>query len=54
VHGLLKETGPVTAFGGSVAVMFFGSAAGGVRPRPRTFDRIDVKVDPTVGWEPTW
>jgi putative ABC transport system permease protein len=25
IHGLLKETGPLKAFGGAVAVMFFGS-----------------------------
>jgi len=51
VHGLLKETGPVTAFGGSVGVMFFASAQEAFG-RGRVFDRIDVKVDPTVGWEP--
>lgn len=51
VHGLLKETGPVTAFGGSVAVMFFASAQEAFG-RGRVFDRIDLKVDPAVGWEP--
>jgi putative ABC transport system permease protein len=51
VHGLLKETGPVTAFGGSVAVMFFASAQEAFG-RGRVFDRIDVKVDPSMGWEP--
>ncbi|MBL8919705.1 MAG: FtsX-like permease family protein [Myxococcaceae bacterium] len=51
VHGLLKESGPVTAFGGSVGVMFFASAQEAFG-RGRVFDRIDVKVDPAVGWEP--
>lgn len=51
VHGLLKETGPVTAFGGSVGVMFFASAQEAFG-RGRVFDRIDVKIDPTLGWEP--
>ncbi len=41
VHGLLRETGPVKAFGGSVAVMFFGSAQEAFN-RGRTFDRIDL------------
>ncbi len=41
VHGLLRETGPVKAFGGSVAVMFFGSAQEAFN-RGRTFDRVDV------------
>lgn len=41
VHGLLRETGPIKAFGGSVAVMFFGSAQEAFN-RGRTFDRIDV------------
>lgn len=51
VHGLLKETGPVTAFGGSVGVMFFASAQEAFG-RGRVFDRIDVKVEPSAGWEP--
>lgn len=51
VHGLLKETGPVTAFGGSVGVMFFGSVQEAFG-RGRVFDRLDVKVDPVIGWEP--
>ncbi len=51
VHGLLKETGPVTAFGGSVGVMFFASAQEAFG-RGRVFDRIDVKADPSLGWEP--
>ncbi len=50
VHGLLRETGPVTAFGGSVGVMFFASLQEAFS-RGRVFDRIDVKVDPQVGWE---
>ncbi|MCA3014046.1 MAG: ABC transporter permease [Myxococcaceae bacterium] len=51
VHGLLKESGPVTAFGGSVGVMYFASAQEAFG-RGRVFDRVDVKVDPAVGWEP--
>jgi len=51
VHGLLKETGPVTAFGGSVGVMFFASAQEAFG-RGRVFDRLDVKIDPVIGWEP--
>lgn len=48
VHGLLKETGPTKAFGGSVAVMFFGSLQEAFG-RGRRFDRIEVAVDPKVG-----
>ncbi|MBL9038469.1 MAG: ABC transporter permease [Archangium sp.] len=47
VHGLLKETGPVRAFGGSVAVMFFGSAQEAFA-RGRTFDRVDIARSPDV------
>ncbi len=43
VHGQLKETGPVKAFGGSVAVMFFGSAQEAFG-KGRRFDRVDVAV----------
>lgn len=50
VHGLLKETGPIKAFGGSVAIMFFGSAQEAFG-RGRTLDTIDVAADPAVGWE---
>jgi putative ABC transport system permease protein len=48
VHGLLKETGPTKAFGGSVAVMFFGSLQEAFN-KGRRFDRIDVAIDKTVG-----
>ncbi len=50
VHGVLKDSGAMTAFGGSVGVMFFASAQEGFS-RGRTFDRIDVAADPSVGWE---
>jgi putative ABC transport system permease protein len=48
VHGLLKETGPIKAFGGSVAVMFFGSLQEAFSSG-RTLSRIDVSVDKSVG-----
>ncbi|MFZ5467842.1 MAG: ABC transporter permease [Myxococcota bacterium] len=48
VHALLKESGPVKAFGGSVAVMYVGSAQEAFQ-RGRNIDRIDVAVDPAVG-----
>lgn len=48
VHGLLKETGPTKAFGGSVAVMFFGSLQEAFG-KGRRFDRIDVAIDKSVG-----
>ncbi len=48
VHALIEESGPVKAFGGSVAVMFVGSAQEAFG-RGRTVDRIDVAVDPAVG-----
>lgn len=41
VHGLLKETGPLKAFGGSVGVMFFGSLQEAFS-RGRTLTRIDI------------
>jgi putative ABC transport system permease protein len=41
IHALLKETGPLKAFGGSVAVMFFGSLQEAFS-RGRTLTRIDV------------
>ncbi len=50
IHGLLKETGPLKAFGGSVAVMFFGSLQEAFA-RGRTLTRIDVAIDPRVGLE---
>jgi len=50
IHGLLKETGPLKAFGGSVGVMFFGSLQEAFS-RGRTLTRIDVAVDPKVGFE---
>lgn len=48
VHGLLDDSGPATAFGGAVAVMFFGSLQEAFGTG-RRFDRIDVAVDPAVG-----
>ncbi len=50
IHGLLKETGPLKAFGGSVAVMFFGSLQEAFS-RGRNLTRIDVAIDPVVGLE---
>ncbi len=50
IHGLLKETGPLKAFGGSVAVMFFGSLQEAFS-KGRTLTRIDVAIDQTVGLE---
>lgn len=41
VHGLLKETGPLKAFGGAVGVMFYGSLQEAFS-RGRTLTRIDV------------
>lgn len=48
VHGLLKEKGPVKAFGGSVGIMYVGSAQEAFH-RGRNIDRIDVGVDPALG-----
>lgn len=48
IHGLLKETGPLKAFGGAVGVMFFGSLQEAFS-KGRTLTRIDVAADPTVG-----
>jgi putative ABC transport system permease protein len=50
VHALIKESGPVKAFGGSVAVMYVGSAQEAFG-RGRNIDRIDVAVDPKVDFE---
>jgi putative ABC transport system permease protein len=50
VHALIEESGPVKAFGGSVAVMYVGSAQLAFG-RDRLVDRIDVAVDPAVGIE---
>ncbi|HYX91285.1 MAG TPA: FtsX-like permease family protein [Myxococcaceae bacterium] len=50
VHGLIKESGPVKAFGGSVAVMYVGSAQEAFG-RGRNIDRIDVAVDPKREFE---
>ncbi len=50
VHGLLKETGPIKAFGGSVAVMDYMSAQAAFG-RGTTLDAIDLAADPKVGWE---
>lgn len=43
IHGLLKETGPIKAFGGAVGVMYVGSAQAAF-DRGRNIDRIDVAV----------
>lgn len=48
VHALIREAGPVKAFGGSVGVMDVASAQAAFG-RERTLDRIDVAVDPLVG-----
>lgn len=48
VHGLLKEKGPLKAFGGAVAVMFFGSLQEAFS-KGRTLSRIDVAIDQQVG-----
>lgn len=48
VHGVLKEKGPLKAFGGAVAVMFFGSLQEAFS-KGRTLSRIDVAIDPKVG-----
>lgn len=50
VHALLKETGPVKAFGGSVAVMYVLSAQEAFG-RQRKIDRIDVAVEKGVDVE---
>jgi putative ABC transport system permease protein len=50
VHALIRESGPVKAFGGSVGVMDVASAQAAFG-RERRLDRIDVAVDPTVGVE---
>jgi putative ABC transport system permease protein len=50
VHALIREAGPVKAFGGSVGVMDVASAQAAFG-RERTLDRIDVAVDPAVGVE---
>ncbi len=50
VHALIAESGPVKAFGGSVGIMYIGSAQEAFG-RGRTVDRIDVAVDGTVGVE---
>lgn len=43
VHGLLKESGPVKAFGGAVAIMFLPSAQEAFG-RGHSIDRVDVAV----------
>jgi putative ABC transport system permease protein len=48
IHGLLKETGPIKAFGGLVGVMYVGSAQVAFG-REHRLDRIDVAVDPKIG-----
>lgn len=50
IHGLLKETGPLKAFGGSVGVMFFGSLQEAFS-KGRVLTRIDVAIDAKVGLE---
>ncbi len=52
VHALVRESGPIKAFGGSVAVMDVASAQAAFG-RDRVLDRIDVAVDPKVGLEAT-
>lgn len=49
VHGVLKDSGPMTAFGGSVGVMFFASLQEAFG-RGRVFDRIDVKLVQGDDW----
>lgn len=48
IHGLLRETGPIKAFGGLVGVMYIGSAQVAFG-RERRLDRIDVAIDPKTG-----
>jgi putative ABC transport system permease protein len=48
VHALIKDEGPVKAFGGSVAVMYLGSAQEAFH-RGRNIDRIEIAADPKVG-----
>jgi putative ABC transport system permease protein len=50
VHALIRETGPIKAFGGSVAVMDVASAQVAFG-RDRRLDRIDVAVDARLGVE---
>jgi putative ABC transport system permease protein len=50
VHALIRETGPIKAFGGSMAVMDVASAQVAFAREGR-LDRIDVAVDPAVGVE---
>lgn len=50
IHGLIKESGSVKAFGGFVGVMYLGSAQVAFG-RGQRIDRIDVAVDPAVGVE---
>jgi putative ABC transport system permease protein len=52
VHALIRESGPIKAFGGSVAVMDVASAQVAFG-RERMLNRIDVAVDPKVGVEGT-
>ncbi len=50
IHGQLKETGPIKAFGGLVGVMYVGSAQAAFGREAR-LDRIDVGVTPKVDSE---
>jgi putative ABC transport system permease protein len=45
IHGQLKESGPIKAFGGLVGVMYTGSAQVAFS-RGTVLDRIDVAIDP--------
>lgn len=50
IHGVLKEKGPLKAFGGAVAVMFFGSLQEAF-DKGRTLTRVDVAIDKNVSLE---
>lgn len=48
VHALIRESGPVKAFGGLVGIMYVGAAQEAFG-RGHNIDRIDVAVDPKIG-----
>jgi putative ABC transport system permease protein len=48
VHALIRDEGAVKAFGGSVGLMYLGSAQEAFH-RGRAIDRIEVAVDPRAG-----
>lgn len=50
VHALIREEGPIKAFGGWVGVMDLASAQAAF-DRGRNLDRIDVAIDPAIGLE---